>query len=125
MTACPLPQGHYYGPNTGDLKSHDGSDHPADEFNIRLWQRAYALAYDRDQPITGRFDGPTQRAAVKIQRSLGLDVTAMLDAPTWEALFKPSETAVEAPTAPAVVDDTPAAPVEAPARGRAKLRHRG
>lgn len=99
MIDFPLPNGHYYGPRSFDLKAHDGSASVDDAVNIGTWQRQYSLIVDRDQPITCRFDGPTQRAVVAVQISAGLDVTATLDAPTWKAVFS-SDTSGGVLTAP-------------------------
>jgi hypothetical protein len=84
----PLDVGHFFGLNPFDVRCHTGEDNWVDEARIKAWQRAYCLKVDRDQPVTGRFDGPTQRAVVRLQRSKGLPMTAVLDEDTWRALFE-------------------------------------
>jgi hypothetical protein len=83
----PLPHGHYFGLNPFDVRCHTGDDNWVDEARIKAWQRKYSLTWDRAQPATGRFDGPTQRAVVAVQRKLGLPVSAVLDEDTWRAVF--------------------------------------
>lgn len=134
----PLPTGHKFGYNTTDLRFHDGSNLFEAE-HLAEWQRKYAFTVDRDQPITGRYDGPTQRAVVRVQREHGILVSGNLDEDTWDALFaapvpivaEVPETALGSPQEPVeasgVVLDTPDAPepqeapqpaVEAPATRR-------
>jgi peptidoglycan hydrolase-like protein with peptidoglycan-binding domain len=81
----PLPQGHFFGLNPFDVRSHTGNDNWADENNLKHWQRQYQMRWDRAGVVTGRFDGPTQRAAVAIQRDRGLPLTGVLDEDTWRA----------------------------------------
>jgi hypothetical protein len=109
----PLPAGHKFAVNPWSIQVHDGSETLHDEKCLRLWQRQYALTWDRSQPITGRFDGPTQRAVVAVQRKMGLTITAELDQATWDATFEGPESHVEPRTEPEV---TPVQ-VEAPRGG--------
>jgi hypothetical protein len=76
-----------------------------DAHALTLWQQRYLLREDREMVVTGRFDGPTQRAAIALQRKLGLPITALVDNATWDALWA-TETAENAPGIP---DTTPKA----------------
>lgn len=80
----PLPAGHYYGPTGWDLVAHDGLE-VRDSFPLLEWQRIYSVRWDRDMVPTGHFAGPTQRAALRIQRETGLPMTGKLDEATWVA----------------------------------------
>lgn len=80
----PLPAGHYYGPTGWDLVAHDGLE-VRDSGPLLEWQRLYAARWDRDMVPTGVFAGPTQRAALRIQREAGLPLTGNVDEPTWIA----------------------------------------
>jgi len=101
----PLPLGHAFGHNPYDLQMHDGSDHVGDSHWLTQWQQRY-LFEDREMVITGRFDGPTQRAAIAVQRSRRLPITAVVDKATWDALWATES----AQNAPAVPEGTPGAP---------------
>lgn len=109
----PLPAGHWFGLNPYDVKVHDGNDSWADEANLKHWQRKFGLLWDREMPVTGRFDGPTQRACLRIQHEFGLPVTAVLDEDTWRAMFDGPKGAVSAEHDVPVGGSTPER-VEAP-----------
>jgi hypothetical protein len=103
----PLPLGHWFGV-LADVQSHTGRESAADEFNLRQWQLCYMLSWDRDLPVTGRFDGDSQRACVAVQKSWGYAVTGCLDADTWRATFE-GPRATEAAAEPVrVEEDQPA-----------------
>lgn len=106
----PLPAGHVFGPSPQLPQQHQG-DENLNLFNAMVeWQRAYNLRVDRDLPITGKFDGPTQRACTTLQRELGLPMTGVLDADTWAAVWT-----VEGPLpgrVPALAVQAPDAPTE-------------
>jgi peptidoglycan hydrolase-like protein with peptidoglycan-binding domain len=86
----PLPSGHVFGLNPNSVQYHDGSDLGADTFYLTHWQSHYQRKWDREGVITGRFDGPTQRAALAVQKAGGLPLTGVVDAETWDAVFQPS-----------------------------------
>lgn len=84
----PLSNGHSFGPNPLDVRSHDGNDSLHDQKGLTHWQRRFQLLWNREAPVTGRFDGPTQRACLTVQREYELPMTAVLDAETWAACLK-------------------------------------
>jgi hypothetical protein len=84
----PLPVGHVFGYRPNSLQWHDGSDLGADTFYLTHWQTRYQRTVDKEGVITGRFDGPTQRACIAVQQAHGLPVTAVLDEATWDALYR-------------------------------------
>lgn len=106
----PLPSGHRYGANPYDLAVHDGSEYGNDAHWLSLWQREYSF-YDRDLHVSGKFDGPTQRACIAVQVTCELTITSELDAPTWDALysgrFKALRATLTPEQAPPVVRTTP------------------
>lgn len=97
----PLPDGHYFGPSHGDLRSHPG-DVYRDQVHLWHWQRQYHRHLDRDMPVTGTYGGPTQRAALDVQRRRGLPLTGAVDHDTWDALWSLTAAAptADAPEAP-------------------------
>lgn len=124
----PLPAGHTFGvANPYQIQVHDGSEAVEHTLAIRDWQLRYKAEWDRDQPVTGRFDGPTQRACIAVQRARGLNYSQVLDADTWDAvfsggapspeLFSKTEPAPEV-NAPA---DSPSESTESPETGLASV----
>ena len=81
----PLSTGHRFGLNPFDIRFHTGDDSYDDEAALKYWQRQYQLRWDRTHPVTGRFDGPTQRAVTAVQHAYNLTVNAELDEETWDA----------------------------------------
>lgn len=128
----PLGAGHVFGvANSYQVTVHDGSEDISHEMGLRDWQSRYKRDWDRDQPVTGRFDGPTQRACISVQRARGLNYSQVLDADTWSAVFNPAPPAPEAPESPVEESGTlpptpepvkpptaPLGPSNAPRRGR-------
>lgn len=108
----PLPQGHMFGLSlSGDLRVHDGSNFRDGEA-LAEWQRQVNLTVDRDQPVTFRFDGPTQRNAVRLQLAHGLSATAFVDEATWKAAFEVGSAELDEPTGPPA-DSTTGSPSKA------------
>lgn len=92
----PLEAGHVFGvANPYRVTVHDGTEAVEHELGLRDWQMRYQREWDRDQPITGRFDGPTQRACMRVQRERGLVPSNVLDRDTWDAVFSFTERAPE------------------------------
>lgn len=94
----PLPAGHVFGVRPGDLQTHDGRDF-SDARQLATWQRAYRARWDSSfSSDSGRFDGPTQRAVLAVQRVLGVPCTLLLGESEWRAVWEqtggpiPSET---------------------------------
>lgn len=101
----PLPQGHLYGVSlSGDLRFHPGRNNLVDSTHLRTWQSRYRSYWWSGLELTGRFDGPTQRAAVKVQQAAQLPVTGWIDRDTWMAVWTAQR------PAPKPVDTTPTRP---------------
>lgn len=85
----PLPLGHMFGMSlSGDLRFHDCRYSIVESSQLRQWQFRYRSMWASKLEPTGRYDGPTQRAAVTVQEALGLPVTGWIDQGTWEAVWR-------------------------------------
>lgn len=80
----PLPMGHKFGPNTTDLRIHDGRGGIADASSLTQFQHHLMLHWGGQTP-SGVFDAGTQRLACEIQRVSGFPISGYLDEGTWLA----------------------------------------
>lgn len=114
----PLPLGHKFGYNPFDISVHDCSTNFAEGEHLRAFQHHCMLHWDPNLVPSGRFDGPTQKVVVEVQRVSGLVISGMLNKDTWDAAYarhasgeSVSETPLESTeseeTAEEVVDTTP------------------
>lgn len=101
----PLPMGHMFGVSlSGDLRFHDPRYNIREAAYLRDWQTRYRSMWWSGLDVTGRYDGPTQRAAVAVQKAASLPVTGWVDWATWDAVWT-SQRPVRPPE-----DPTPAKP---------------
>jgi hypothetical protein len=107
MFPFPLQSGHLFGPATGDLRHHNGAQSLTDTRDLARWQRAYQQRINSTMQVTGRFDGPTQKAAVQVQEWAGLPVTGTIDQATWEAVWTVVRPPREKPPTPPPMEELP------------------
>lgn len=82
-----LPQGHSFGPMTGDLRYHDARTSLVESRCVTAWQQQYRQRWHFLFPVTGIYDGATQKACVKVQQEAHLPVHGRLDKETYDAVW--------------------------------------
>lgn len=83
VTAFPLPNGYYYGPEDGPVESIAGKSGEPKVWldRLKLWQTKAGATPD------GFYNPSTVVAARKVQNSAGLAPTGFVDAKTWDAVM--------------------------------------
>lgn len=89
VPAYPLPQGHSFGPRGGSIMWNDGRDEMYARLALAQWQRRYRENVNRGWKgdPSGVYDGHTQKAAVDVQKKLGLPVDGLIGPDTWAAVW--------------------------------------
>lgn len=93
----PLPQGYYFGPETGPTESIAGKSHEPQVWldRFKVWQEKAG------DTARGTYEDSTAKAARKVQNAFGLMPTGFVDQKTWDAVIAPPKEDPVEPLTPA------------------------
>lgn len=83
----PLPFGHVFGPLHNSLSHHNGNNFQ-DAMALKQWQQRLRGQWRQSYlQVTGLYDGPTQRAVLRVQDVASLPRTGVLGPREWSAAW--------------------------------------